>query len=36
MIFYRFCAAKGGTKPKMVIFLGRNILQWFILLQNKN
>jgi ABC-type uncharacterized transport system permease subunit len=26
MIFHRFYAAKGGTKPKMVIFLGRNIL----------
>jgi hypothetical protein len=36
MIFYRFYAAKGGTKPKMVIFLGRNILLRFILLQNKD
>jgi hypothetical protein len=25
MIFYGFYAAKGGTKPKMVIFLGRKI-----------
>jgi hypothetical protein len=36
MTFYRFYAANGGTKPKMAIFLGRNNLLGFILLQNKD
>jgi hypothetical protein len=32
MIFYMFYAAKGGTKPKRVIFLGMNNLLGFNLL----
>jgi hypothetical protein len=36
MIFYRLYAAKGGTKPKLVIFLGRINLLPFIYYRNRN
>jgi hypothetical protein len=36
MIFYRFYASKGGTKQKLVIFLGRINLLPFIYCRNMN